>query len=58
VVLGGSGVVRAMLFGLEPTDPPTIASATLVVLVTALAAAWVPSRRAARVEPMTALRCE
>jgi predicted permease len=58
VVLIGSGVVRAMLFGLEPTDPPTIASAALVVLVTALAAAWIPSRRAARVEPMTALRCE
>jgi ABC-type antimicrobial peptide transport system permease subunit len=58
VALAGSRVVRAMLFGLEPTDPPTIAGAALVVLLTALAAAWIPSRRAARVEPMSALRCE
>jgi predicted permease len=58
VVLGASGLVRAMLFGLEPTDPATLVGAALIVLVTALAAAWLPSRRAARVEPMAALRCE
>ena len=58
IALAGSGLVRAMLFGLEPNDPATIAAAAVLLLVTAVLAAWLPSRRAARVEPMSALRCD
>ncbi len=58
IALAGSRLVRAMLFGLEPNDPATLAAAVVLLLVTAVLAAWLPSRRAARVEPMSALRCE
>jgi predicted permease len=58
IALAGSRLVRAMLFGLEPNDPATIAAAAVLLLVTAVLAAWLPSRRAARVEPMSALRCD
>jgi ABC-type lipoprotein release transport system permease subunit len=47
-----------MLFGVEPNDPRTLLAAALLLLTTAFLAAWLPSRRASRVEPMSALRCE
>ena len=50
--------VQSMLFGLTPTDPATIAGAGLVLLTAALIAAYLPARRASRVDPMTALRHE
>jgi predicted permease len=56
--LAGSRLVRAMLFGLEPNDPVTLAAAALLLLATALLAAWLPSYRASRVEPISALRCD
>jgi ABC-type lipoprotein release transport system permease subunit len=47
-----------MLFGLTPYDAPTILLAALALIVSALLAAWLPSRRATDIDPMAALRCE
>jgi ABC-type antimicrobial peptide transport system permease subunit len=58
VAVAGSRVLSAMLFGVEPNDPRTLLGSALLLLTTALLAAWLPSRRASRVEPMSALRCE
>lgn len=48
--------VESMLFGLTPTDPATIAGAAGLMISAALLAAYLPARRASRVDPMTALR--
>lgn len=50
--------VQSMLFGLTATDPSTIATAVLLLGVAGLVAAYFPAQRAARVDPMTALRHE
>ncbi|HEY7056077.1 MAG TPA: ABC transporter permease [Vicinamibacterales bacterium] len=50
--------LRAMLFGLAPRDPATIAGAATVMLLLAMAASFVPARRASRLDPMVALRIE
>jgi predicted permease len=51
-------LVKSMLYGIQPNDPPTIACGVLLLLAVALAASWIPARRAARVQPMEALRHE
>jgi predicted permease len=53
-----SRLVKSMLFGLTPTDPGTIAAAAIILAAAALVAAYLPARRASRVDPMTALRHE
>ena len=56
--IAASRLVSSLLFGLAPTDPMTMAGAmTVMVLVSALAG-YLPARRASRVDPMVALRCE
>jgi ABC-type antimicrobial peptide transport system permease subunit len=47
-----------MLFGIEPFDMPTLVAVALVLTFVALFAAWLPARRAARIDPMAALREE
>jgi ABC-type lipoprotein release transport system permease subunit len=42
----------------SPRDVTTLAAAGLVLAITAALAAWIPARRAARVDPMTALRVD
>lgn len=51
-------LVRASLYGVRPADPATLAAAGLALMTVALGAAWVPASRAARVEPLAALRHE
>jgi predicted permease len=48
-------VVRAMLFEVDVRDPVTFGAGALVLLVVAIGAAWLPARRAARVDPIRAL---
>jgi len=60
--LGGavslSHVLQGLLFGVSPNDPATLSGAALILAAVALLACWLPARRAARVEPLTALRYE
>jgi len=50
--------IPGLLFGLQPTDPLTIAGATIFLALIAAGAGYVPARRASRVDPMVALRTE
>jgi ABC-type antimicrobial peptide transport system permease subunit len=50
--------LRAFLFGVTPTDPAALTGACLVLTIATLLAASFPARRAARVDPIVALRCE
>jgi putative ABC transport system permease protein len=50
--------VEAMLFGLTPTDPTTIAGAVILMAIAVQIAAYVPAWRASRVDPLAALRHE
>ncbi|MGE5245863.1 MAG: ADOP family duplicated permease [Betaproteobacteria bacterium] len=59
VVVGvwASSLVRSLLYGVAPGDPFTFAAAALVLLFVAGLAAWIPARRASRIDPATALKC-
>jgi putative ABC transport system permease protein len=49
-------LMRGLLFGVEPIDPVTFAVTALALAVTALAACYLPARRAARIDPLVALK--
>jgi predicted permease len=51
-------LMRSMLFEVSPTDLSTLAGVTVVLLVATLLANWLPARRAARVDPLVALRAD
>jgi predicted permease len=56
VALALSQVLRALLFGIEAADPVSFAIAGMIVTLTGVLACWLPARRAAKVDPMVALR--
>ncbi len=56
--LAGSRVFGSMLFGLKATDPASLATVALTLSIVAVLASYVPARRAAKVDPMVALRYE
>jgi putative ABC transport system permease protein len=56
--LGLSQLIKSQLFGVKPSDPITLVTVLVVMGLVATAAAWLPARRAARVDPIIALRRE
>jgi putative ABC transport system permease protein len=64
LVLGLAGswaltrLIATQLYQTEATDPATFAAVSLIMAAVALAATWIPAQRAARVDPIIALRCE
>ena len=52
------GVIEAQLFGVEPTDPLTLAAVSLGLVAVALLACYLPARRAIKINPATVLRSE
>jgi putative ABC transport system permease protein len=60
-ILGAFGLTRflaSQLYQVSPTDPMTVFAASLALGIVAMFACWLPARRAARVDPMVALRAE
>jgi len=58
IALALTRLVGARLFGVTPADPPTIAAAVALMMLVAAVASFFPARRAARIDPMVALRCD
>ena len=58
IAWAASRLISGMLFGVKATDPATFATAVLLMSATALLAAYLPAQRAARVDPILALRYE
>jgi predicted permease len=56
--MGSSRLLRSVLFGVSPVDPLTFVSVPVLLAVVALAAAYMPARRATRIDPLAALRTE
>ena len=51
-------VLRGLLFETEPLDPVSVGAAAIVLMGAAIAATWLPARRATRVDPIEVLRAQ
>jgi putative ABC transport system permease protein len=58
LALGTTRLVKAFLYGVTPTDPVTLGGAVLLIVAVGVMAAAIPARRAARLDPVSALREE
>ena len=56
--LVGARSLRALLYGVTPFDPGPLATGAAVLVGVGVLAALIPSRNAARVDPLVAIRCE
>jgi predicted lysophospholipase L1 biosynthesis ABC-type transport system permease subunit len=56
--LGTMRLLSSMLYGVSPSDPISLLGSSVLVILVAIAASYIPARRAARVDPMVALRYE
>jgi predicted permease len=56
--LAAMRLLSTMLYGVRPTDPLTFAGSSALAILVALAASWIPARRAASIDPMQSLRTE
>jgi len=56
--LGGLRLLQSQLFELSASDPLTLSGSVLIIAAVTVLAAWLPARRATRVDPMVALRCD
>jgi putative ABC transport system permease protein len=58
LALAVSAAMESFLFGFDPRDPHTFAAAALLLLLAAMAAIWIPARRAAALDPVSSIRHE
>ena len=58
IAFASTRAISGLLFGVSPADPVTYAVVTIALMVTALAACYIPARRGMRADPMVALRYE
>jgi ABC-type antimicrobial peptide transport system permease subunit len=58
IALAGTSVLGTLLYGVTPNDPATLIGATLGIALIAALSGYVPARRATRVDPVFAIRCD
>jgi len=56
--LGATRLLRAFLYGVTATDSLTFGGVSVLLTAVAIAASYLPARRAARIDPISALRCD
>lgn len=57
-VLAGTHIVKSLIYGIEPNDPLSITASVTVMVIACLIAAYLPARRASKIDPIVAIRNE